>query len=346
MKSNEMVYKNRNLGIEILRFILCFWIVFNHCSIIKKEHFKYLTRSFHVPTFILLSFFFYFHIISRRNIPKIISRFQRLLIPYILWPIIVLLINNFLISKFSLGQFQTKLTMKDFIIQILIGAKYHLIFWFQFNLLLSSLFFTIISFAFKKQLLKLLKLFGVVSVYLIISGLNYTFFLNCFRSYKRIFLLNFASLIELMPVAIIGCIFSSINLLSKIKHFSINFFLFLIYTIIILFQFDLFIIKPGFRYPNVLLDIFGSINLFLLFGSLSFEKIKNEKYIHIIRNITQFTGGIYYIHGIFRDYLRKYTNFFAKCSYLSSVCIYIICYIFCFVGNKIFTNYKIKYLFI
>ena len=152
--------------------ILCFWIVFNHCSIIKKQHLKYLTRSFHVPTFILLCFFFYFHIISRRNIPKIISRFQRLSIPFILWPIIILLINNFLISKFSLGQFETKLTIKDFFIQILIGAKYHLIFWFQFNLLFLSLLFTIISFAFKKKLLKLLKLFGIISFYLTISGLN------------------------------------------------------------------------------------------------------------------------------------------------------------------------------
>ena len=346
MKSNEIVNKNRNLGIEILRFILCFWIVFNHCSIIKKRHFKYLTRSFHVPTFILLSFFFCFHTISRRNIPKIISRFQRLLIPYIFWPIIVLLINNFLISKFSIGQFRKKLTIKDFIIQILIGAKYHLIFWFQFNLILSSLFFTIISFIFKKKFLKLLKLFGLVSFYLIISELNYKFFHICFSSYKKIFLKNFGSLIELMPVAIIGCIFSSINLLSKIKNFSINFILFLIYTMIILFKFDIFKNKPGFRYSNVLLDIFGAINLFLLFGSLSFESIKNEKYIQTIRNITRFTGGIYYIHGIFRDYLRKYTIFFAKCSYLSSVYIYIICYLFCFVGNKIFINNKIKYLFI
>ena len=91
------------------------------------------------------------------------------------------------------------------------------------------------------------------------------------------FLKNFGSLIELMPVAIVGCIFSSINLLSKIKHFSKNFSFFLLYTMIILIQFDLFIGKPGFRYSNVLLDIFGAINIFLLFGSLSFEKVKNEK---------------------------------------------------------------------
>ena len=229
-----------------------------------------------------------------------------------------------MLSKFSIGQFQTKLTINDFFIQILIGAKYHLIFWFQFNLLFISLLFTIISFAFKKKLLKLLKLFGLISFYMTISELNYKFFHKYFSNYKIMFLNNFGSIIELMPVAIIGCIFNSINLLSKIKHFSINFKLFLLYTSIILIQFDIFIYKAGFRYPNVLLDIFGAINLFLLFGSLSFGKIKNEKIIQIIRNITEFTGGIYYIHGIVRDYLRKYSIFFSKRSYLSSVHIFYI----------------------
>ena len=112
-----------NLGIEVLRSLLCFWIVIIHCSNLKKEHIKYLGKKFHVPTFILISFYFYYNTMSLRIETRIIARFQRLLIPYILWPIIILVSNNFLISYFSVGQFDYRLTLHDFYIQILTGAK-------------------------------------------------------------------------------------------------------------------------------------------------------------------------------------------------------------------------------
>ena len=133
MKSIESGRKKINSGIEVLRFILCLWVVVIHCSIIKKEHYIYLGKSFHVPTFILISFYFYYNTMSLRIITKIISRFQRLLIPYILWPIIIFVSNNLLVSFFSIGQFSNKLTLYDFYIQILVGARYHRIFWFHFN---------------------------------------------------------------------------------------------------------------------------------------------------------------------------------------------------------------------
>ena len=104
MKEKEK--RNINLGIQILRFLLCLWVLIIHCSYIENRHKKYFGKGFHVPTFILLSFYFFYNNINRRNIPKIILRFQRLLIPYILWPIIILLVNNFLISFFSVGQFR------------------------------------------------------------------------------------------------------------------------------------------------------------------------------------------------------------------------------------------------
>ena len=94
---------NINLGIEILRLILSFWIVIAHCSYIKINHIKYLGRHFHVPTFFLIAFFFYFRLFSERLISKIISRFERLLVPYLIWPIIVLIINNILLSSHQFG---------------------------------------------------------------------------------------------------------------------------------------------------------------------------------------------------------------------------------------------------
>ena len=136
---NNVENKKINLGIEILRSLLCLWIVIVHQSIIKKKHIKYLKRHFHVPTFIFLSFIFFYPSLYARVINKILSRFQRLLIPYIFWPLLILIVNNFLFFFFSFSQFSRLLTLKDIYIQIIIGSKYHEIFWFQFNLIFSSL---------------------------------------------------------------------------------------------------------------------------------------------------------------------------------------------------------------
>ena len=129
-----------------------------------------------------------------------------------------------------------------------------------------------------------------------------------------------------------------------ISQYILILFFFLI--ILILFKYEIFIHHAGFFYPNVSLNILASIILFLLFGTLPFEKFKNRKYKTALEFITKFTGGIYYSHPIFRDYLRKYTKIFKKGSYSASVMIYIMCYFFCFIGIKLFRNYKLKYLFI
>ncbi len=245
-KINESEKKKINLGIEFLRFILSLWIVFLHCSKIKKHHQKYVYKGFHVPTFILISFYFYFPYISKRDISKIISRFQRLLIPYILWPIILLFINilhNFNISMFySIGVIHIKFLF----IQLLIGSTIHNIFWFQFNLLYISLFLTIISFIFTKNVIKIFIFIGIISFYFHISRLNYKV-VNNFK--KIIFRNNLGSIIELMPIAINGCILGSINFLSRINNSSLylNFYLSLI--LIILFEYKIFFLKFDFTFP-------------------------------------------------------------------------------------------------
>lgn len=116
--------------------------------------------------------------------------------------------------------------------------------------------------------------------------------------------------------------------------------------IYILFYFDIFINKKGFFYPNILLNVLASTTLFLFFFSLPFENLKNYRLNQIIKNITKYTGGIYYIHPIYRDYFRKYLSYFSKRNYYNSFIIYIICYINCFLGNKLVKNSKFKYLFI
>ena len=291
-KINKFKTTKTHLGIQVLRFLLCFWVVIIHCSFVEKEHRKYLCKNFHVPTFFVLSFYFYYPIISSKNIEKIISRFQRLLLPYIFWPFAGLI----LVSK--------KFRLKDIFLQLLIGKPIHGVFWFQFNLIFLSLFFAIILFTFNKKGINILMLIGLFCYFLHLTGLVY----NILLKYKSFVKTSIGCLLEMMPLAVNGSILKSKNLFSIEKQYSIFFNFFLFCALFILFNYDIFLKKQGFLYPNVSLNIISSLILFLFFGTLSFEKIKKQIYI-ILKYTTQFTGGIYYTHTIIRDILKKYSLF-------------------------------------
>ena len=150
---NNSLKKEKYLEIQILRMILCFWIVISHCSLIYNPFFKKIIFSqFHVPTFFIISFYFLYKNLSKRNIKKIKERFERLLIPYIIWPILIFIINNILFITLSLGRFNKILTINDLLIQIIFGINFHDIFWFQFDLIILTLVYNIINFIFKTKL--------------------------------------------------------------------------------------------------------------------------------------------------------------------------------------------------
>jgi fucose 4-O-acetylase-like acetyltransferase len=221
---NKLKTTKTHLGIQVLRFLLCFWVVIIHCSFVEKKHRKYLFKHFHVPTFFVLSFYFYYPIISSKNNKKIISRFQRLLLPYIFWPFVKLI----LVTK--------KFRLKDIFLQLLIGKPIHGIFWFQFNLIFLSLFFAIILFAFNKNGINILMLIGLFCYFLHLTCLVY----NILLKYKSFVKSSIGCLLEMMPLAVNGSIVKSKNLFSIEEQYSIflisfYFLHFLYYSIMIFF---------------------------------------------------------------------------------------------------------------
>lgn len=74
----------RIIGIEILRMFLCFRIVVLHYySSNNKYLLKLKEHQFQVPCFFLISFYFLYQIIIRKNYQKLKLRLERLLVPYI-----------------------------------------------------------------------------------------------------------------------------------------------------------------------------------------------------------------------------------------------------------------------
>ena len=77
---NSKKTKNINLGIQLLRMLMSFWVVLNHCYKTKNRIFINIIfkHKFHIPCFIIISFYFLNANLSNRKIEKIYYRLERL----------------------------------------------------------------------------------------------------------------------------------------------------------------------------------------------------------------------------------------------------------------------------
>ena len=322
------------LGIEVLRMILSFLIVFVHCF--KKKYAKsklliipFYCLIFYVPTFFIISFYFSYKAFSSRNIIKIKERFLRILIPYIIWPIIFWL--RFEIMIYLKG-IKDENKFKNLYYQMLIGDGFHGVFWFQFNLIMFSLLFTIIIFLFKKKNLFIIQILGILMLIFNFGG-----YINVFKKFKHPVNHSIKPIPSTLIYSIIGFFLGKLIILDKLKKHRLKTIIIFLPTIYIIRIYpDLFIIINNFK---IIIIIYVIINLFFFFAILPFDKINNKMIVIIIKQITSYTGGVYYIHPEIRYIVKKKT-------FIGCMKNYLICYSICFIGSKLLKNYKLKYLFI
>ena len=151
---------HKNLGIEILRMILCFWVIAYHYAGKKnKLKYKILKTFFHVPTFMLISFYFSYNTFISNDIIKYKKRLERLLVPYIIWPIIYLVI----VIPSQYHSIDIKKLILNLLYQYITGYQIYIILWFIGSLLFLEIFFKIIHFLFNKQSLLILKILSIIS---------------------------------------------------------------------------------------------------------------------------------------------------------------------------------------
>ena len=79
---DRYINKKINYGLELLRLILCFFVVIQHCY---KYGYKLNKGKFHVPTFMIISFYFYYNTLKTKSNIKIKQRFQRILAYFIIY---------------------------------------------------------------------------------------------------------------------------------------------------------------------------------------------------------------------------------------------------------------------
>lgn len=176
-KNNTII--KRNIGIEILRMFLCFRIILLHYySSNNKYIIKIRNNQYQVCCFFLISFYFFYQIICKRNIEKMKSRLERLFIPYILYPIIIWIINNIVFMLIKCNRYNRLLTLKELKIHLIVGKgiKGMGVLWFQFNLLLFNIIFFIFSVLLKNSFLLFFQIIALVSFVIQYSRINYYFF--------------------------------------------------------------------------------------------------------------------------------------------------------------------------
>lgn len=328
-KNKKYFQKNKSIvfGIEILRMILCFWVItFHYSGNIIKFKYKIINHFYHVPTFFFLSFYLTYKIFILKNIVKIKQRFERLIISYIIIPII------FIIIKFFSSDIKRniKQILIDLYLQYITGHYFYIHLWFIQNLIIYTIIFGIIFLLFKKNNLFILQIQVAILYWLKCNGI-----INKIFDKKNKKLIPFRYIATMMPIAISGIILGYKEILKKLMIFKIKSIIFCIIIFYFIYSFNFF---------GEISLILVSISLFIFFSLIPLEKIKNKTLINFIQIISKHTGGIYYFQRNIQYLIFKF-SFFRIRPFLSCCIIYIFGYIICMLGTKIFKRNKLKYLF-
>ena len=339
IKDHKQSENELNYGIQILRAILSYLILQLHCYNINLTNNKvliFLIKAFHfyVPTFYIISFYFSYRILKSKDINKIKLRLRRIGIPYFIWPTLFFLFTNIYYSIHR----ENKYNVKDLFIQILTGKRIYNIFWYLCTLLLSFVLFSLLCLIFEKNFLIIIQLIGLMgSLYY-----PYHFYNNLFNKY----IIEISSLIQdfskVLFYGAIGITFGSLNILTIVKNYRKRVIFFCLY--ILYFLRDFLIIIKLFYLRCIIFGIGASV-IFILFSILPLENIKNKTITFLIKNITNYSGGIFYLHMKIRHLLNNKILVIKNRTLLGCFLIYIICYFISFFGTKFFVNSNLKYLF-
>ena len=329
-----------NAFFSLLRIYTSFLVVNAHCfkpqiSLYKNKFKLKLLKSFiHVPIFYIMSFYFCYNLISTKNIPKIKLRFERIVIPYFIWPIFIFLINNYLLN------FISKISLNDLLLQLLYGHKYNPVFWFQYDLIIVTIIFSISSLLFYKFSIFFLINLEIISFYFQYSNNNYILFSNL-PFYKKYTLGRFA---EIIPYCVSGYIFGylKISIISKKFRFTYIYIFFILLLFFI--KYNIFAYVQGFSYQGFKLYAI-SLSVFIIFLLFPSQIITNNTLIIFMKFLSNYTSGVYYLHFCVYKYFAKYNSLIRKRTLYGSMIIYLICYLISILGILLFGKTKLKYLF-
>ena len=292
--TNEAKKKNkvskRIIGIEVLRMFLSFGIVFLHYYSSKNKYLlKIKSNQFQVSTFFFISFYFLYPTISQTNSFKLKLRLERLLIPYIIYPVIVWIINNIMFLLIKFNRFHRLLTLRELIMNLIVGKGIFGIgvLWFHFNLLIFTLLFFIFAYFLKNYFLSVFQIIALYSYIIQYSKINYNFF----KQYKINISMPVGNLVETFPIAILAFSSASINFFQRLLTDRKKFVFLSSFFLYLLFNYNIFSPLKGYSSKGIYKNVIASL-LFNIFFLTQFELL-NSKILQFIKQMTKYTQGIY-----------------------------------------------------
>ena len=333
--------KGIHFGFAILKCFLSFKVITSHCfkrQSSKNKVILFITgkRRLHVPSFTIMSFYFNHNTLISNDSKKKMNRFERLLIPYLGWPIIMFVFNN--IFKYTKEQ-QKLFTIKKLIFQLITGQGQSLFhFWYLFDLIATTFIFHIIIIAFRNKYLLILNIMLFFSYYLQYSRFSEIII----RHSKNI--QGLARENEIIPFAITGFTLNSFKIFNKLEKYKLNTLIISSLIFYLTQDFEIFRKFSGVAYNGVKLNIL-SLCLIIIFSFFSFRNIKNKKLMNLLKYSTCFSGGVYYLHQVIHFYFKSFFTDIKNGTFSGLILNYFISYLISLAGGIIFRNNKVKNLF-
>ena len=349
IESNKEFYiplnKKYNYGLGLLKVYLALTVIITHCCNMKTVKNKYIffifvkRRKIHVPSFFIMAFYFMQKNSVASNFRKLIIRLERLIFPYLGWPIIIFVLNNGLFQRIS--KIYKKYSFKDLKNQLLWGTIYIIQFWFQWDLImLTIIYYIIIVLLKKKNYLFFLQLLAFFAYFLQYSGYNLKFYNSLADENKECL----GRIAEVFPFTVTGYYLASLKIFDILNLHKIKTLIFSSLIFCFLEIYSVFSQIKGISYFGIDKNIKAILVIFIssLFPS---DKIRNKKIKLFLRYISNYTGGIFFLHYTVYIYFKKFISPIKSGSFFGCIIIYLICYLLCLIGSKISGKSKFKYLF-
>lgn len=340
-----MCKKDYNIGLAILRTIMCFMVVLCHCwdapNVQGVMKIISLTRGYAVSVFMLMSFILVQQTLVEHKKSKLIARFERLLIPQFGWAIIYWGVYSFIDMIFDT---QLEHGIKDLIWQMFLGHSPQLnaTMWYQVDLIYLTLLFLAVILIFQKNYETVLMILGFLALAAQYSGINLIF--DNLRFELKYPLGRFA---EMLPIAVGGFVISSHKILEKLKSHT---WIVIISSIAIIGVEELHGLlpsAPGYGYSGIRM-IAVAASFVALFYVIPFDRL-NDRMKKLLQTITKYTMGIYCMHRLVSTLLSiaiihwdiaVSVNSFNMC-----ILIYILCFVLSWIGSMLLGKTKLNALF-
>lgn len=335
--------KEYNYGLAILRMLMCFMVVLVHCwdAVETGIFFRGLDvlRGYAVVVFMAMAFALGQKQLVELNKTSIKRRFERLIIPQVGWAIIYWGAYS---AKNMLFHHSNELTVKDLLLQIVLGHTVNQTMWYQADLIYITILFIAVIVLFKSKHSYALGVIGVLAIIAQYSGANLIF-----GTLPEAMSFPLGRIAEMLPVAVVAFMLSQVDFFEKAKQKKLLSILLSLVVLVISIQLRGIIDEPGYCYSGID-KVFVAISLVIMFYCLPLENIGDG----IKRGIslaTNYTLGIYCMHRLIlstMDMLIKHAGLKLVLGRMSTcLVIYVVCFLCSLIGTKIFKKTKLVALF-